>query len=223
MSTKITDNYFLFGVNKYFRGNAINQFMGTYGEKKDPIGAKAYLDPQNRILTEYLAPRVRFNTTAEIDWSQTSKADVEAEGLVKFFGLGADASVSASYEKVKSAKLKLLSFAIDEGPLKTMLNQDADGARKFLADEGSDGRVVSEIWVLADGELAEHFQTSGSISVSVDAGTKGLNVKASGGSAGSQTIQLDRSTFAYKLHKVKDWNKGKTVIEDLEADWKGIG
>jgi hypothetical protein len=29
--------------------------------------------------------------------------------------------------------------------------------------------------------------------------------------------------FAYKLHKVKDWNKDKTRIENLEADWKGIG
>jgi hypothetical protein len=224
METKVTEHYFKYGGNQYFRENAHNVDLASYGEKKDPVGATAYLDVQNKVKAEDVAKRAKYNTTAEIDWNQTSKVDVGANGFLKFFGLGGEAAVSTSYEKAKSAKLKLINFAIDEGPLKMMLNNDADGARKYLAEEGNDGRIASEVWILAEGKLAEHFATSGSISVSVDAGTKGLDVTAKGGKEGTQTIRIDAgATFAYKLHKVKDWNKGKTQIENLEADWKGMG
>jgi hypothetical protein len=67
---------------------------------------------------------------------------------------------SRAPSKAKSASLDLVKFAIDEGPLKTMLNNDASGARNFLRDEGSDGRIVAEIWVVMEAKLAAHFQTS---------------------------------------------------------------
>ena len=51
-----------------------------------------------------------------------------------------------------------------------------------------------------------------------------LSVTAKGGKHGTQTITLSAgTTFAYKLHKVKDWNQGKTKIENMEADYKGMG
>jgi len=31
-----------------------------------------------------------------------------------------------------------------------MLNTVADGARNFLASEGTDGRIVSEVWVVME-------------------------------------------------------------------------
>jgi hypothetical protein len=224
METKITKHFFEYGGNKYFRENAHNVDLGSYGEKKDPVGARAYLDVQSNVKSEHLASRVKYNTTVDINWNQTNKGDVEVNGFLKFFGLGANAAVSGSFEKAKSANLKLVNFAIHEGPLKVMLNKDANGARKFLAEEGNDGRIVSEAWYLMEGELAEHFKTAGSISASGDAGAKGLAVTASGGKHGSQTITIEEgATFAYKLHKVKDWDKGKTQIEQLEADWKGMG
>ena len=168
--------------------------------------------------------KVEYNTTADISWNQTNKADVEVNGVLKFFGLEGKIAVSGNYEKAKSAKLKLVSFAIDEGPLKMMLNQDADGARKYLAQEGKDGRIVSEVWIAMEAELAEHFSSSSSIAVSVQAVGNSLEITAKGGKHGTQTVSLSSgTTFAYKLHKVKDWNKGKTKIEDMEADYKGMG
>ena len=223
METKITKNYFEFGSVKYFRGKAENVEIGAFGEKKDPIGAEAHLEVQNKVKSDYLDKRVRFITTTTVDWDKATKADVEVNGTLKFFSLNGKAAVNGSYEKAKSANLKLTKFAIDEGPLKTMLNQDADAARNFLADEGNDGRITSEVWVAMDAQMSEHFSTSGSISVSVSGSGSGLDVTASGGTKGSQTITLSKgTTFAYLLHKVKDWNKGKTVIEDLEADYKGM-
>lgn len=222
MATKITDNYFEFGVNKYYRGNAHLVEIGTYGEKKDPIGAKAYIDPQNKVKREHLVNRVSKGQPVSVNWSQTTKAELEVNGPIKVFCLNASLAVTFSYEKIASANLKLYNLFIAEGALKAMLNTDADGARNYLADEGDDGRIVSEIWGVVEGDLAEHFDTSSSLAVSVKGAD--LNVTASGGKHGTQTITLSAgTTFAYKLHKVKDWNKGKTKIEDLEADYKGIG
>jgi len=145
MATSITEHYFEFGGMKYFRENAHNVEMASYGEKKDPIGPKAYLDVQNKVQSEYLASRVKFNTRTTINWNETTRVEVEAEGVFKFFSLGKEVAINGTYEKAKDAKLELVSFAIDEGPLKTMLNKEASGARNYLADEGNDGRVVSEV------------------------------------------------------------------------------
>src|SRR5215469_9349662 len=136
METKITEQYFQYETNKYFRGNAHSLQLGSFGEKKDPIGAKAYLDVQDAIKPIYLASRVKYNTTTKINWSQTNKTEVEAEGAFKFFGININAAVDGTYDKAKNAKLELISFAIDEGPLQKMLNEDADGARRYLANEG---------------------------------------------------------------------------------------
>jgi hypothetical protein len=195
--------------------------IGTYGEKKDPIGAKAYIDPQSKVKREHLVDRVSKGQPVGVNWDQTTKAELEVNGPIKVFGLNVSIATTFSYEKVKSANLKLYNLSIAEGPPQTMLNKDADGARNYLADEGNDGRIVSEVWVVMEAELAEHFDTSGSIGVS--AKDVDLNVTAKGGKYGTQTITLSAgTTFAYKLHKVKDWNKGKTRIEDMEADYKGM-
>jgi hypothetical protein len=224
METKITKHFFEYATNKYFRGNAYAVDLGCFGEKKDPPGAKAHLDVHDRVAVDNLNGRVHYNTTARVDWAQTTKAEAEGEGILKFFGLNGNAAMDLKYENAKSAKLQLVNFAIDEGPLKTMLNKDAGAARNFLAGEGNDGRIVSEVWIVVDGELAEHFATSGSISLSANGAGQGLALTAKGGKQGTQTIALERgTTFAYKLHKVKDWNKGKTVIEEMDADYKGNG
>lgn len=221
MAIRITDNYFEFGVHKYFRGNAHLVEIATFGEKKDPVGAKAYLDPQNKVKREYLINRVSKGKPVDIDWGQTTKAELEVNGSIKVFGLDVNTATDFRYEKAKSARLKLFNLSISEGKLQTMLNKDADGARNFLADEGNDGRIVSEVWIVMEAELAEHFDTSGSLAVS--AKDIDLNVTAKGGKHGTQTIKLSTgTTFAYKLHKVKNWNKGKKQIENMEADYKGM-
>lgn len=218
----ITASSFKYGTITYFRGKAENVEMGSYGEKKTPFGGAPYLSVQNKVKSEYLNGRVKFATRCEIDWSKQSQAAVEANDI-SYFGLGVKGAVSGSYSKAKSASLDLVKLAIDEGPLKTMLNNDASGARNFLRDEGGDGRIVPEIWVVMEAKLAEHFQTSGSISVSGTVNGVSADITASGGSQGTQTITISKgSTFAYLLFKVKKWNSGKTKIEDLEDDTVGL-
>jgi hypothetical protein len=224
METKITENYFEFENLKYFRGNAHLVQPGTFGRKKDPIGPKAYIDPYGHVRPEYLIDRVNSGPTIAVDWNQTTKAALEINGLLKYFGLNGKIETNVSYEKAKTANLRLANFFINEGPLKTMLNTDADAARCYLADEGHDGRIVAEGWVWMEGELAEHFSTYASTSLTVSKG-EGESVKLSvtGGKYGSQSISISPGTvFAFKLYKVKDWNKGKTQIDALTTDYHGI-
>jgi len=219
---KMTKYTFAYGASKYFRQNVLNIRLCSFGEKKDPIGPQGYIDVQNTVDPDAVAKRVKYNSTMEIDWNKLSAADVDAEGQLKVFGLNSDVATGAGYEKLKSSKVQLASFAIDEGPLKTMLNQDADAARKYLANEGHDGRIVSEVIIALEQELAEHVATSTSVSFAAQ-GSSALKITAKGGKYNTQTMTLTPgTTFAYKLSKVKDWNKDKTVVLDLEADWKGM-
>lgn len=222
MGTKIKEHSFEFNSVKYFRDNAHNVEMASFGEKKDPVGVKAQLDVEDTVMAIILDDYVKFNTTATINWNETSKADLETGAVLKFFGIGADTAQSFGYEKGKDGKLELMSFAIDEGPLKDMLNKKAGDARNFLTKEGSDGRIVSEVWIVVEAELSEHFKTYGSSSLAVKALGGSLSITASGGKRGSQTVTLSKgTTFAYRLSKVKKWNSGKTRIEDMEIDNKG--
>lgn len=223
MGTKIKNNFFEYGSRKYFRGNAHLLEICSYGQKKDPLGAVSYLDPQNKVKREHLAGKVASGGTVSINWNQMDKSSVEVNGSLKVFGVGAKGAVGYSFSKLKSANVKLYNLFINEGPLKKILNQDASGCRKYLADEGKDGRILSEVWVVMEAELSEHFDSSTSVSAGVSAGSTKLDITASGGKKGSQTITISAGTvFAYKLHKVKDWNKGKTKIEDMEADYHGM-
>ena len=210
MATQITENYFEFGNQKYFRGNAHLVEIGTYGEKKDPIGARAYLDPQSKVQTEHLESHVKTGTVATVDWGETTKADVEVNGLLKFFGLNGKIDTNGTYEKVKNAHLKLANFFILEGPLTRMLNTNADGARHYLADEGDDGRIVSEVWVALKPSWPNTLARTARARCPPKPKERNWKLPSAGGKYGSQTITLSQgTTFAYKLYKVKDWNQGQ--------------
>ena len=136
--------------------------------------------------------------------------------------LGIQGALSFDYSKAKSAKLELINLSIDEIPLIRVLN-DAPVARDFLAKEGSDGRVVSEYWIVVEAALAEAFEASGSAGIAVKAFGNQANLTIGGGKHGSQTVTMSPgTTFAYKLHKVSQWSKGKESVEAVEAAYKGM-
>jgi hypothetical protein len=230
MGTKVTDYYFEYENRKYFRENAHTLDLGSYGEKKDPIGPTGFLEEHEKVMPVILAPHVEIDEAVSINWTETSQADIGSGVNLKFFGVGVTAAQSISYTNAKSAKLKLLPISVPEGKLIKMLNGDggatpAGAARKFLADEGADGRIVSQIWVLMEGELAEQFSAGAGSSVEVKALGQSVSISTSGGKKGTQTIELSAgSTFAYKLHKVQSWtDRSKTRIEKVEADYKSMG
>ncbi len=222
--TKVTQHWFLYNGVKYFRDAAENVEIAAYGEKTDPLGPKASLNVHHQVAREHLKGRVRDVTVASIDWSSQSRGEVEISAALKYFTASGSGTASFSYEKAKSARLKLAKFVIDEGDLRAMLNNDATGARRFLAQEGNDGRIASSVWVVLEGELAESFsaaaKSTGSITASL---TKAAELQITASHSGSQqsssTVVLRRGVvFAYAMHKVKKWNKDKTRIEELGLD-----
>ena len=223
MSTKVTKNFFEYGNMKYFRGNAHLVSIGTYGEKKDPIGARAYLEPEDDVSREHLESRVKYGTRVKVDWNAVTQADFSTGAKLKFFGLGKKVAMDLELENARSAKLELINLSIADGPLKSLLNNDAGAARNYLADEGKDSRIVSEVWVVMDAQLAQHFATHAGGNLAVKAVNGSIDVSVSGGSSGTQTVSISKNTaFAYKCHKVTKWNKGKTLVEEMDPDYKGM-
>lgn len=222
MATKITDHYFKHNTIKYFRGKADDIELATFGQKKDPIGAKSYVAKEGNVSRKHLVGRVDEGKPVSISWSDATKATLEINGQLQVFGLDLGATAKPlNYKDISRTNLKLYNLSIGEGQLKKMLNNDANAARNFLAEEGKDGRIVSNVWLVMEAETAEYFSSVPSLTFSVNGSA--LNLTAKGGKQGTRTLSLTGGdTFAYGLHKVKKWNKGKTQIENMEDDYKGM-
>ncbi|MBG0568376.1 hypothetical protein [Actinoplanes aureus] len=225
--SRVAKHTFVYGGERYFRDKAEDVLMCSYGEKEDPLGTKASLNVFHHVDRSDLKGRVRYVTTADIDWSRQAKADVEVNGGLKYFVASAETAATFSYERAKTAKLKLAKFMIDEGPLLNMVNNEATAARKFLAQEGRDGRIVSTIWVVVEAKVAESFAASGTKASDIEAEVLGaklrISTKASGGAKGRTTIVWEPgTTFAYLMHRVAKWNKDKSQVVEFDIDAKGL-
>jgi hypothetical protein len=222
MSARInlTNAAFRYNSMRYFRGKSENVRLGSYGDKKTPITQSNYLLVQNNITAENLAKRPSHITGPyAIDWSRQSDSAVNV-GLSFINALGA--AVPLTRSATHSANLQLVKVHFNRGPLTTLLNRHANGARNWLAGAGNSGRVVGEIWVVMEGTLASEVTTRGSISA--DASVLGIKIDLSAGTSTtrvSSVVLPSGTTFAYLLYKVKKWNRDKTVIEELEDDQHG--
>jgi hypothetical protein len=218
----IKDNYFKApDGNRYFRRNSPAMAIGKFGEKKEPATQANYLAAEGNIRYEFLDGKIMKSKPVDIDWARENKSDVEASAE-KYFDLGG-VTGGFSYEKAKEARLKLVRFHIDAGPLERVLNNEADTVRRELKKEGKDARVCTSAWVVMSGKLAERFETG--VDLSVSGTTKeGLKITVNGDGrwGGSETITFyPGMVFAYGLHKVKKWNGDK--VDQLEDDWQSLG
>lgn len=164
--------------------------------------------------------KVQISGPFDVDWSKESDSEVNLS--IDYLKL-AGGTGSFSRTAAKSARLKLVKFHLTERALKNLLNDHATGARNWLAGAGASGRIVSEVWVVMEAELASQVSSNGT--VTGDANVKGFNVTLGGSTASTSTSKItipENTTFAYLLHKVKSWkDRAKTKIEDLEDDQHG--
>jgi hypothetical protein len=219
--TEVKKDEFKYGGIRYFRGKAENVRLGSYGEKKTPVGQANYLAVEKNIKNEHFEGSiVKTAGPVSIDWDKVSEAELEAGGSVKYIKAGGKATLTR--KAAKSAKLKLVKFFVNAGALKGVLNKEADGARNYLAKEGRDGRVAGEVWVVMEAELAEKVTTGGSLNAKASDGGLAVSVGGSGSSTTTTTITIAAdTTFAYLLFKPK-FDKDKKKIEDLEDDQSGF-
>lgn len=223
---KITKNFFEFGGVKYHRGGAEDILLGSAGDKEDPVGPKSRLAVHTSIPRDKLRGKIRNVTTASIDWSSQSKAEVDTSGGLKYLTFEASGTGTFSYETAKSAKLKLMKVVVDEGALTRILNEEAPGVRKYLKEEGRDGRLVGAVWIVAHAKIVDSFATAVSSGGSVSADlTKAAELELTahhkGGTQSSSTVVLrPKTTFAYLMYKVTKWDKDK--VGNMEADEHGL-
>lgn len=219
---EIKDNYFKANDgNRYFRRNAPEVVVGSYGKKQDPVTQANYLEAVGHIKYDFLAGKIKTFPSGAIDWARARSSDVQASATTSYFDIGGRGMFS--HNKAKEAHLELARFYVEQMPLKNILNNEANKVREELKKEGNDARVCSSVWVVISGNLAERFQTSVGLEVS---GTPSgdLSITARGGASwsGSEEITLSPGTvFAYGLHKVTKWDGDK--IEDMEDDWQSLG
>ena len=218
---KITKSKFVYNGFSYFRAKAENIDLGSYGQKKTPIGQPNYLAVEDEVARANLGRiTVKFSPPYDIQWSKYSSSAVNLG--IKYIN-SAGGSASFSRNKAQSANLKLVKMFISEGPLKTLLNKHAGKARKAMASEGNDARIVSEVWIVVEAQMASAISTCGK--VAGEGTVNGIKVTLSGSSCGttksSVTIPAN-TTFAYLMHKVKKWSKGKKQILNMEDDRAGL-
>ena len=217
MSAVVKKNFMKFNGSKYFRGNAHLVEILTFGEKKTPVFGVNKLDPEAKVARRHIDDgKVKVGTTVDINWTSSKSSDFNIGVPIKAFKLGGGFNSNVQH----GGSVKLLNVFINEGPLKKVLNNGATTAKNYLDDEGNDGRIVSEIWIVLEADLANKWQNQGGGGVSAEIAGTTLGLDLSLGSSGTQTITISSgTTFAYKLHKVKKWKNGD--IDDMEADYFG--
>lgn len=226
-STKVAKHFLKHDNIKYFRSNASSIQLGSFGRKKDPVGAMAYLSVHNQVDAQHMVGRARYMGRSTIDWDDTSSAEWTSEGKVTYFTVNGSGTAQADLSRGRQAHLELVKLGIDTGDLQAMLNQSAGGARSYLSREGRDARIVSTIYVVVEAEIAETFSSvvgsGGQVAATL---TKALSLEFGAEHSGStggkvRVVASPGTTFAYGLHKVTDWNDGK--IRSMEDDRKGMG
>lgn len=219
-TVKLSKSAFSYSGVRYYRGKAENVKLCSYGEKKTPITQANYLAVQNTVTGANLSKvAVQIDGPFPIEWSKFS--DIDVNGSVNYLKVGGGTG-SFNRSVAMKANLKLVKFHLAEGPLTNLLNKHASGARNHLAKEGADGRIVSEIWVVMEAKLASDVANGGSVTGAGTGGGFKVQLAGSGSSKVKTTITVPPgTTFAYLLHKVKKWNKGKTKVENMEDDQHG--
>lgn len=222
---EIRKHHVRYGGNKYFRRNAHRVEICSHGRKKSSAVTVNYMSVSAKIARHHLETvPIKVDGPIEVNWSETTQEDLNHWGSLKFFDVNAEVADGFDHQTAVSQRLKLMCFWINETPLKDCLNNRADRVRDEMAAEGNDARIASSILVVASSQLAEHFATYSSTSLTLNSMSTDIGITAGSTRLSSQTIRLaEGTTFAYGLHKPKKWSKGKAQIEQLEDDWFSFG
>jgi len=225
MSIKITDSKFVYSAKSYFRGGCEDVNLVSFGEKKTPLGKAPYLYVAGTVTPQNLGKvNVTVSGPYPIEWEKFSDSDVNVG--IKYLTV-AGGQVGFSRNAAKSANLVLMKLSLSSNALENLLNKHAHAARNSLKEEGDDARIVSDVWIVMEAQLASKVTTGGNVSVSAPLGASGFTLEVGGSTSStiSTKVQIPEQTcFAYLLNKVKKWDKvsGEWMVKELEDDTKGL-
>lgn len=156
----------------------------------------------------------------DIDWDRVTNTDIGVTGGLTYQGVGVNVSHAFSLNRARDAQLKLVSFSIDENPLERVLNREANYVRRQMEEEGNDARIVSKIWVAMKAGLADDLTVSTLSAADLDYAGSSLKVNIGTNVRNRSVVTLaPRTTFAYRLSRIRRWNGNRTRVEDLSLDY----
>lgn len=224
--SRFSDSKFVYSAKSYFRGACEDLNLVTFGEKKTPIGNVAtYLYVAGTITADNLAKvKVTASGPYSIEWEKFSDSDVNV-GIKYLTVAGGQAAFNR--KTAAAADLVLMKLSLGSIELTNLLNKYAPKARSYLKDEGNDARIVSDVWIVMEAQLASKVTSGGSLSVTAPLGTSGFTLQVGGSTSSTTTTKVqipEKTCFAYTLAKVKKWDKvnGEWMVQELEDDIPGL-
>jgi hypothetical protein len=211
----VKDNHLNFNGINYFRGNAEEVQLGSYGEKRTPLTKMNYLEVKGRIPSANMAKAT--STVVEIDATKMSKTDFKADIKAIIKGVPVNLKGDAAFKKLVNNELKLVKFSVLNNAMKVAVNK-SPGALKNLEHYGKDARIAHQIFVVMEAKLATKYDNDVSVNLSAGAGPMKVSLGGGHSSIGETTVQISAgTTFAYLLVSI-DWNDKKTKVADLDDD-----
>lgn len=211
----VKDNHLTFNGVSYFRGQAEEVQLGSYGEKRKPLTKTNYLEVKGRIPGDRIARAT--STVVNIDQSKLSKTDVKTDVKAIVEGVPVNLGADAAFKKLTNNELKLVKFSVLNNDMKAAINK-SPAVLGDLKNYGNDARIAHQIFVVMDAKLATKFDNDVTVELSAGGGPMKAKVGVGHSSSGETTVEISAgTTFAYLLLDV-DWDKGKSKVEDLDDD-----
>ncbi len=224
--TKISKKHITLNNIDYYRTHAEEMFVGTIGTKRTSVVNANYLEPKDRIPPG----KYKIVETAVLDVKFKNKSKTDLGLAVSAIVKGVPVSLKANdaFNQFNKGKLKLVKLSVQHNKMKKAAN-DSPMKLKSLIAWGNSARLVHQIILAVDGDLAREFKRN--TTVEVTGGLNGTPMKISlGGSRagnGNMSVEFTRPiTFAYLLAKI-DWDakmkKNRKKIVDLDNDQWSFG
>lgn len=212
MPAKIRSRYIEFEGVKYFRNNASGVLLGAYGRKKMLGGRMLEVDGvfSGRLDGAQVTP-------VEIDFNESSEADVAA-GL-ELAGAPVGGKASATVSGLRSGDFKLSLVRLTMNHVKQLAEADPE-ALDALNDNPHLGRVACAIFTVVSAQESTKLSAGGELSLSLaELGTT-LGPKGNRATEAEVTF-APGSTYAYLLARPERDRQGQIV--SFEMDQFGLG
>jgi hypothetical protein len=228
MSTAdLNSKRFKFNGRSYFVAGSTAIKIGDGGEKRSPLGKPKTLDPHKAINANKLA----YLASDPIDISLTVREAPKLGQILPLNLPGMPVSIElgwqAASKQLTDGDLKVVHLRVDDEVLTEAANETPamiDGLR----DWGHDGRVVDEVFIVVEHDVAQKFNESKTVKVGAGLGDiLNLNIGGSGIRAGTTEVSLSPgSVMAYQLVKPV-WKEAKKkdrkTISHFRIDQYGTG
>jgi hypothetical protein len=216
---KFTNQSLTYARKKYFVAGAESIKIGSYGRKRTPALKANYLDK----WLDLDVPKIKVTeaVTVDIDFTRSSAAGLK--GHLKKSGIKGD--VAATFEKLKSGKLKLMKLGVAKGDMVKLVNKDKEAIGKLL-DYRSKDRICLEIFVVLSATMAQRIEAAGSLNISATKGGMEVAGGVSGSGSSSSTVKISKgTTLAYGMIRPIWDARGRKAkkIKDGRPDQYGAG